>query len=221
MPGLNLYLTDPTVEATIMKPLKSKGGAPHVSGAMQPPNCAIRSRTPKPANTILVIDCESQIRRFVSAGLQVYGYSVCQAENGSAGLNAVIHMRPDLVILDPVLPDMSGIELLQTMRSWSNVPVIVLSTQADEDHKVHFLRGGADDYMVKPFSIAELDARCEAAVRRYYKAVDKDPVVRTGPLAIDLVTRAVTLDGRHITLSRQEYRLLHLLASHLGLVMIH
>ena len=79
----------------------------------------------------------------------------------------------------------------------------------------------AYDYMVKPFSIAELAARCDAMLRRYHKAVDKDPVVRTGPLTIDLVTRTVTLDGRHITLTRREYRLLHLLASHLGLVMIH
>jgi len=204
-----------------MKPLRSKGGAALAGGATQPLNCAIRSRTPKSANTILLIDCESQIRRFVSAGLRVYGYSVCQAENGSAGLNAVMHMRPDLVILDPALPDISGIELLQTIRSWSNVPIIVLSIDADEDHKVHFLRSGADDYMVKPFGIAELAARCEAGMRRYHKAVDKNAVVRTGPLAIDLVTHAVTLDGRHITLTRQEYRLLHHLATHLGLVMIH
>ena len=175
----------------------------------------------KPANTVLVIDDEPQIRRFISAGLELYGYSVREAENGSAGLNAVAHARPDLIILDLGLPDMSGIEVLQTIRSWSNVPIIVLSVQADEDQKVHLLRSGADDYMAKPFGIAELAARCEAALRRYHKAVDKDPVVRTGPLAVDLVSRAVTLDGRHITLTRKEYQLLHLLASHLGLVITH
>ncbi len=175
----------------------------------------------KAANTILMIDDEPQIRRFVKAGLELYGYSVSEAENGSAGLNAVAHSRPDLIILDLGLPDMSGVEVLNTIRSWSNVPVIVLSIQVDEEQKVHLLRSGADDYMVKPFGIAELAARCEAALRRYHKAVDKDPVVRTGPLTIDLVSRAVTLDGRHITLTRKEYRLLHLLASHLGLVMTH
>ena len=175
----------------------------------------------KPANTVLVIDDEPQIRRFISAGLELYGYSVREAENGSAGLNAVAHARPDLIILDLGLPDMSGIEVLQTIRSWSNVPIIVLSVQADEEQKVHLLRSGADDYMAKPFGIAELAARCEAALRRYHKAVDKDPVVRTGPLAVDLVSRAVTLDGRHITLTRKEYQLLHLLASHLGLVITH
>jgi two-component system, OmpR family, KDP operon response regulator KdpE len=175
----------------------------------------------KAANTILVIDDEPQIRRFVKAGLELYGYSASEAENGSAGLNAVAHSRPDLIILDLGLPDMSGLEVLNTVRSWSNVPIIVLSVQVDEEQKVHLLRSGADDYVVKPFGIAELAARCEAALRRYHKAIDKDPVVRTGPLTVDLVSRAVTLDGRHITLTRKEYRLLHLLASHLGLVMTH
>jgi two-component system, OmpR family, KDP operon response regulator KdpE len=116
---------------------------------------------------------------------------------------------------------MGGVDVLKTIRSWSNVPVIVLSIQVDEEQKVHLLRSGADDYMIKPFGIAELAARCEAALRRYHKAVDKDPVVRTGPLSIDLVNREVTLDGQHITMTRKEYRLLHLLASHLGLVMTH
>jgi two-component system, OmpR family, KDP operon response regulator KdpE len=215
-----LYLTDATVEVTVMKAFRLKGRAPLV-GAAKLPNCAIRSAKPKPANTILVIDCEAQVRRFVCAGLKLYGYSVSQAENGSAGLNAIAHIRPDVIILDPALPDMSGIEVLHTIRSWSNAAVIVLSIEDDEDQKVHFLRGGADDYVVKPFGIAELAARCEAALRRYHKVIDKDPVVRTGPLTVDLVSRAVTLDGRHITLTRKEYRLLHLLASHLALVMTH
>jgi two-component system, OmpR family, KDP operon response regulator KdpE len=204
-----------------MKASSFKRRAPHVSDATKPPTCAMRSPTRKPANTVLVIDSEPQVRRFLGAGLELYGYSVREAENGSAGLNAMTHIQPDLVILDPDLPDVSGIEVLQTIRSWSNVPIIVLSIEADEDHKVHFLRSGADDYVIKPFGMAELAARCEVALRRYHKAVDKDPVVRTGPLTIDLVSRAVTLDSRHVTLTRQEYRLLHLLASHLGLVITH
>jgi two-component system, OmpR family, KDP operon response regulator KdpE len=176
---------------------------------------------PKASNAILVIDDEPQIRRFIKAGLELYGYSVSEAENGSAGLNAMAHSRPDLIILDLGLPDISGLEVLNTVRSWSNVPVIILSVQVEEEQKVHLLRSGADDYITKPFGIAELAARCEASLRRYHKAIDKDPVVRTGPLTVDLVSRAVTLDGRHITLTRQEYRLLHLLASHLGLVLTH
>jgi two-component system, OmpR family, KDP operon response regulator KdpE len=175
----------------------------------------------KAANKILIIDDEPQIRRFVKAGLELYGYSISDAQNGSMGLNAVAQSRPDLIILDLGLPDMSGLEVLNTIRSWSNVPVIVLSVQFDEEQKVHLLRSGADDYVVKPFGLAELAARCEAALRRYHKAIDKDPVVRTGPLTVDLVSREVTLDGRYIGLTRKEYRLLHLLASHLGLVITH
>jgi two-component system, OmpR family, KDP operon response regulator KdpE len=175
----------------------------------------------KQANRILVIDDEPQIRRFVTAGLDLYGYSVIEAEKGVAGLNAVAQMQPDLIILDLALPDMSGLDVLTTVRSWSNVPVIVLSIHDDEEQKVRLLRSGADDYVTKPFGIAELAARCEAALRRYHKAPDKDPVVRTGPLTIDLVTRAVTLHGQHVALTRKEYHLLHLLASHLGLVITH
>jgi two-component system KDP operon response regulator KdpE len=176
---------------------------------------------PKPANRILVIDDEPQIRRFVSAGLDFYGYSVTEAEKGVAGLNAVARTQPDLIILDLALPDINGLEVLNTVRSWSNVPVIILSIEADEEEKVRLLRSGADDYMTKPFGIAELAARCEAALRRYHKAVDKNPVVQTGPLSIDLVTRSVTLHGQHVALTRKEYLLLHLLASHLGLVITH
>jgi two-component system, OmpR family, KDP operon response regulator KdpE len=175
----------------------------------------------KADNTILVIDDEPQIRRFVRAGLELHGYSVRVAVNASTGLNAVAQSRPDLIILDLGLPDMSGAEVLNTIRSSSNVPIIVLSIQADEERKVHLLHSGADDYLVKPFGIAELAARCEAALRRYHKAIDKDSVVRTGPLTVDLVSRVVTLDGRYIALTRQEYRLMHLLASHLGSVITH
>ena len=151
----------------------------------------------KLACTILVIDDEPQIRRFIKAGLELHGYSVRVAENASRGLNAVAEMRPDLVILDLGLPDMGGPEVLTTIRLWSNVPVIILSIQVGEDEKVHLLRSGADDYLAKPFSLAELAARCEAALRRYHKAVDKDSVVRTGPLTVDLASRAVTLNGQY------------------------
>jgi two-component system KDP operon response regulator KdpE len=175
----------------------------------------------KAANMVLVIDREQQIRRFVTTGLQLYGYSVTEAENGVTGLRAAALVRPDLMILDPSLPDMSGAEVLRTMRSWSNVPVIIVSIQSEEEQKVRFLRGGADDYITKPLGIAELAARCEVALRRSHKAADKNPVVQTGALTIDFVSREVTLDGRHVTLQRQEYRLLHLLASNLGLVITH
>jgi two-component system, OmpR family, KDP operon response regulator KdpE len=175
----------------------------------------------KAANMVLVIDREPRIRRFIATGLELHGYSVTDAENGAAGLSAAALVRPDLIILDPALPDMSGAEVLRTIRSWSNVPVIIVSIQSEEEQKVRFLRSGADDYITKPLGIAELAARCEVALRRSHKGADKNPVVQTGALRIDLVSREVTLEGKHVTLQRQEYRLLYLLASNLGLVITH
>jgi two-component system, OmpR family, KDP operon response regulator KdpE len=175
----------------------------------------------KAASTVLVIDGDSEIRRVVGAGLRPYGYLVSAVETGEAGLRAVVYNRPDVILLDPDLRDMSGLEFLNVIRSWSAIPVIILSRETEESRKVHLLRSGADDYMTKPFGIAELAARCEAVLRRSASATVGDPVVRTGPLTIDLVSRAVILDGRQVTLTRKEYRLLHLLASHVGLVVTH
>jgi two-component system, OmpR family, KDP operon response regulator KdpE len=113
---------------------------------------------------------------------------------------------------------MSGTEVLESVRAWSNVPIIVLSIESAEEQKVMLLKLGADDYIVKPFGIAELAARCEAALRRYRKSADKNPIVQTGALVVDLVSRSVTLGKERVTLTRKEYRLLRLLATHLGLV---
>jgi two-component system KDP operon response regulator KdpE len=176
---------------------------------------------PKSANSILVIDDEPQIRRFVSAGLELHGFAVEEADRGEAGLNAVASMRPDVIILDLGLPDISGIEVLESVRAWSNVPIIVLSIDSDEEQKVLLLKLGADDYIVKPFGIAELAARCEAALRRYRKSADKNPIVRTGPLVVNLISRTAMFGGEQILLTTREYRLLHILASHLGLVVMH
>jgi two-component system, OmpR family, KDP operon response regulator KdpE len=176
---------------------------------------------PKSTNSVLIIDDEPQIRRFVSAGLEPHGYKVREADTGAGGVSAAAHMQPDVVVLDLVLPDMSGVEVLKSIRAWSNVPIIVLSIDSAEEQKVMLLKLGADDYVVKPFGIAELAARCEAALRRYHKSVDKDPIVRTGELVVDFVSRSVTLGEERITLTRKEYRLLQLLASHIGLVVTH
>ncbi len=175
----------------------------------------------KASNTVLVIDRDQQIRRLVMACLEFHGYSVGEAESGAAGLSAASAIRPDLIIFDPAVPDMNGVDLLRTIRSASNVPIIILSVQPEEEHKVRFLRGGADDYMTKPFGLAEFAARCEVALRRHSNEADKNPVVRTGPLTVDLVTREVTLAGRRVALARQEFQLLHLLASDLGVVITH
>jgi two-component system KDP operon response regulator KdpE len=170
---------------------------------------------------VLVVDDEGQIRRFLRAGFELHGYTVIEAENAAAGLRAATMSAIDLIILDIDLPDLEGSEVLERIRSWSNIPIIVLSIHADEHEKVRLLRLGADDYVVKPFGISELLARCDAALRRHLRGTNREPVVRAGLLSIDLVSRVVALDGKRIQLTRKEYTLLHGLATHVGLVVTH
>jgi two-component system KDP operon response regulator KdpE len=170
---------------------------------------------------VLVIDDEAQIRRFLRAGFELHGFTVLEAENAAAGLRTAIMSPADLIILDLNLPDLEGSEVLERIRSWSNVPIIVLSIHADEHEKVRLLKLGADDYVVKPFGISELLARGDAALRRHLRSTNRDPVVRAGPLSIDLVSRVVTLNGKRTQLTRKEYTLLHGLATHVGLVVTH
>jgi two-component system KDP operon response regulator KdpE len=175
----------------------------------------------KPANVVLLIDDEPKIRRFLRAGFELNGFSVLEAENATEALKVATFSTPDLIVLDLNLPDLHGAEVLDRVRSWSNVPIIVLSVISAEDEKVRLLQSGADDYVVKPFGMAELLARSEAALRRYFKTATESPVVVAGPLSIDLVSRLVMLDKNPIRLTRKEYRLLHVLAVHVGLVVTH
>lgn len=175
----------------------------------------------KPTNVVLLIEDEPRIRRFLRAGFEINGFSVLEAESGAGGLKAATFSAPDLIILDLALPDLPGTEVLERLRSWSNVPVIVLSVVSSENEKVRLLQSGADDYVVKPFGMAELLARSEAALRRYFKSATENPVVIAGPLSIDLVGRTVFLNNNQIRLTRKEYRLLHILATHVGLVVTH
>jgi two-component system KDP operon response regulator KdpE len=175
----------------------------------------------KPSNAVLLIDDEPKIRRFLRAGFELHGFSVLEAENAIDGLKAATFHAPDLIILDLALPDLHGAEFLDRLRSWSNVPIIVLSVVSSEAEKVRLLQAGADDYVVKPFGMAELLARGEAALRRYFKSATENPVVVAGPLSIDLVSRTVSLNETQVRLTRKEYRLLHILATHVGLVVTH
>src|ERR1700739_3260365 len=175
----------------------------------------------KPANVVLLIDDEPKIRRFLRAGFELNGYVVLEAENAADALKITTFSPPDIIILDLNLPDLHGVEVLERIRSWSNVPVIILSVVAGEDEKVRLLQSGADDYVVKPFGMAELLARSEAALRRYFKSATENPVVTAGPLSIALVGRGVSLNNSQIKLTRKEYRLLHILATHVGLVVTH
>src|ERR1700761_8725997 len=175
----------------------------------------------KPSNIVLLIDDEPKIRRFLRAGFELDGFSVLEAENAGEGLKIATFSPPDLIILDLALPDLHGTEVLERIRSWSNVPIIILSVVAQEDEKVRLLQAGADDYVVKPFGMAELLPRSEAALRRYFKTATESPIVVTGPLAVDLVSRTVLLNNSQVRLTRKEYRLLHVLATHVGLVVTH
>lgn len=176
----------------------------------------------EPTNLILLIDDESKIRRFIRAGFELYGgFTVKEAADAAEGLRAATFDAPDLIILDLSLPDRHGAEVIELVRSWSNVPIIVLSAEANEEEKVRLLEAGADDYVLKPFGIAELIARSRAALRRYFKSAKENPVVTAGPLSIDLVNRTVLLNNNQIKLTRKQYRLLHVLATHLGLVVTH
>src|SRR5471030_3050540 len=145
----------------------------------------------KSSNVVLLIDDEPKIRRFLRAGFELQGFSVLKAESAADGLKMATLNTPDLIILDLALPDLHGTEVLERLRSWSNVPVIVLSVVSSEDAKVRLLQAGADDYVVKPFSMAELLARSEAAFLCYFKGATENPVVVVGSLSVDLVGRTV------------------------------
>src|ERR1700674_2099734 len=170
------------------------------------------------SNVVLLIDDEPKIRRFLRAGFELHGFSVLEAESAADGLKTATFNAPDLIILDLALPDLHGTDVLERIRSWSNVPVIIRSVVSSEEEKVRLLQSGADDYVVKPFGMAELLARSEAALRRYFKTATESPIVITGPLRVDLVGRPVSLNNSQIRLPRKEYRLPQVLATHVGLV---
>jgi two-component system, OmpR family, KDP operon response regulator KdpE len=170
---------------------------------------------------VLVIDDEIQIRRFLRAGFELEQFTVLEAEDAESGLRTATLRPVDLVVVDLGLPDRDGATIVERVRSWSTVPIIVLSVRASEEEKVRLLELGADDYVVKPFGMAELLARARAALRRYSRGADGEPVVKVGPLTIDLAARTVSLYGTRIQLSAKEYRLLQVLAQHAGNVVTH
>jgi two-component system, OmpR family, KDP operon response regulator KdpE len=171
--------------------------------------------------SVLVVDDEVQIRRFLRTGFELDGFTVHEAETGAEALRTATLKPSDLVILDLGLPDMDGADVLERLRSWSSVPLIVLSVRGGESEKVRLLEAGADDYVVKPFGMAELLARAHSAMRRQLRAARGEPVMKFGPLAIDFAARAVFINDRRVTLTPKEYRLLQILAQHSGNVVTH
>jgi two-component system KDP operon response regulator KdpE len=167
---------------------------------------------------VLVVDDEPQIRKLLRVSLGAESLQVIEAANAEAGLLALKQYKPDLMILDLGLPDADGLDLIPRIREISSVPIIVLSVRDDEGGKVRALDAGADDYLTKPFGIAELLARIRAALRHRLQASGSQPVIETGALRIDLTLRRVTLDGIELRLSRKEYAILAVLARHAGRV---
>lgn len=170
---------------------------------------------------VLVIDDDPQIRRFLRAGFELEHFRVLEEVTAEAGLRAATLRQIDLIVVDLNLPDRYGGEIVERVRAWSSVPIIALSVRASDEDKVRLLEYGADDYVVKPFSMVELLARARAALRRHARGAKSESVVKHGRLSVDLANRAVFLDGARVVLSPKEYRLLQVLAQHAGNVVTH
>lgn len=170
---------------------------------------------------VLIIEDEKEIRRFVRMALQAEGLEVHEADTFHRGLIDAGTRRPDLIILDLGLPDGDGIDLIRDVRSWSPVPIIVLSARGSESDKILALDTGADDYLVKPFGTGELLARVRALLRRQAKDADNNSVLSFGEVRIDIERRVVERSGAPLHLTPLEYRLLVHLCSHPNRVLTH
>lgn len=169
---------------------------------------------------ILVVDDEPAIRHFLRAALADGQCVLIEAENGHAALSAAVTAKPNVVLLDLGLPDMDGVEVIERIRQWSPVPIIVLSVRDREADKVRALDAGADDYLTKPFGVGELLARIRVMLRRSVQQ-EPAPVIRIDELEIDLSRRLVKLRGEVVALTPTEYELLRLLATNAGKVLTH
>jgi DNA-binding response OmpR family regulator len=165
--------------------------------------------------TVAVVEDDAYIRAAVSRGLTERGHVVFGADSGLGALGEIVDQRPDVVVLDLGLPDIDGLELLRMLRAVSTVPVIVATARDDEREIIRTLDAGADEYVVKPYSVDQLDARIRAVLRRV-KDDDADAPVRIGGLTMDSRSRVATIDGQTMDLSRKEFDLLWHLASRIG-----
>ena len=172
--------------------------------------------------TLLIVEDEQAIRRFVRSALEAEGVRVHEADSLQRGLIEAATRKPDLLVLDLGLPDGDGLDLIRDLRQWSSIPVIVLSARVDEGDKIAALDLGADDYLIKPFGMGELLARVRAALRRRGSQVESlSPWVQLGEVRIDLALRRVTRGDEELHLTPIEFRLLGELLAHPGKVLTH
>ena len=169
---------------------------------------------------ILVVDDEHGIRKFLRTSLITEGYELFEAATGGEALQAVPVSRPDVIVLDLGLPDLDGIDVTRMLREWTDIPILILSVRDQESEKVAALDAGADDYLTKPFGVAELLARIRAALRRANKP-ENTVLFQTGDLSVDLVKRIVQVRDRKIQLTPTEYDLLKALVRHPDRVLTH
>lgn len=170
---------------------------------------------------ILVVDDEPQIRRALRTSLEAHGYAVETAGNGEEALVAAVEAAPDLLFLDLGLPDLDGTEVIRRLRTFSEVPVIVLSVRDQQADKVAALDAGADDYVTKPFAMEELLARIRAQLRRTQTEEPAVPVLRFGKLEVDLARRLVTFAGELVHVTPTEYALLEAMVTNPGKLLTH
>ena len=177
--------------------------------------------------TAVIIEDEPQIRRFVRSALESEGWQVHEADTAKKGLIEAGTRKPDLLVLDLGLPDGDGLDVIRDIRSWSGVPIIVLSARSDETDKIAALDAGADDYLTKPFGTGELLARVRANLRRPRNAAtdgavqEDDPVFRFGDVEVDRTARIARRAGKEVHLTPIEYRLLGVLMANAGRVLTH
>lgn len=173
------------------------------------------------APVILIIEDEPQIRRFLRTAIEAENCAVFEAATGERGLIEAATRKPDLVIVDLGLPDRDGVDVVRDIRSWSGLPILILSARVDERDKVAALDAGADDYLTKPFGVGELQARIRALLRRVASGQGGEPTVRFGDIEVDLAKRSVSKAGREVHLTPIEYRLLTQLIANAGRVLTH
>ena len=172
--------------------------------------------------SVLVVDDEPPIRRLLRTSLGAQDFEVFEAPDAATAFARVAEEKPEIVLLDLSLPDLDGTEVIRRLRSQGNrTPIIVLSSRGNEKGKVEALDLGADDYVTKPFGMAELVARIRAALRHRVQEQGGDPIFRSGDLTVDLTRRRVLRGGEEVKLSPKEYDILRLLVLHAGKVLTH